>query len=52
MISKITLKYQITIPKDIRDKMKFYPVKDMDEVVKIAFNKSISPKNGTRKKLK
>jgi ATP-dependent Lon protease len=25
------------IPKDIRDKMTFYPVKDMDEVVKIAF---------------
>ncbi len=42
----------VEIPKDIRDKMKFYPVKDMDEVVKIAFNKSISPKNGTRKKLK
>lgn len=28
----------VEIPKDIRDKMKFYPVKDMDEVVKIAFN--------------
>lgn len=28
------------IPKDIRDKMKFYPVKDMDEVVKIAFTAS------------
>ena len=26
------------IPKDIRDKMTFFPVKDMDEVVKIAFN--------------
>ncbi len=25
------------IPKDIRDKMEFFPVKDMDEVVKIAF---------------
>lgn len=27
------------IPKDIRDKMQFFPVKDMDEVVKIAFPK-------------
>jgi ATP-dependent Lon protease len=27
------------IPKDIREKMQFFPVKDMDEVVKIAFNK-------------
>lgn len=25
------------IPKDIRDKMEFFPVKDMDDVVKIAF---------------
>ncbi len=30
----------IEIPKDIRDKMKFYPVKDMDEVVRIAFPKT------------
>jgi ATP-dependent Lon protease len=28
------------IPKDIRDKMEFFPVKDMDEVVKIAFAKT------------
>ena len=28
------------IPKDIRDKMEFFPVKDMDEVVKIAFPKT------------
>jgi len=42
----------VEIPKDIRNKMKFYPVKDMDEVVRIAFNKSISPKNGTKKKHK
>ena len=28
------------IPKDIRDKMEFYPVKDMDEVVRIAFGRS------------
>jgi len=27
----------VEIPKDIRDKMEFYPVKDMDEVVRIAF---------------
>lgn len=27
------------IPKDIRDKMQFFPVKDMDEVVRIAFSK-------------
>lgn len=30
----------IEIPKDIREKMKFYPVKDMDEVVRIAFPKT------------
>ncbi len=29
----------VEIPKDIRDKMEFFPVKDMDEVVKIAFPK-------------
>jgi ATP-dependent Lon protease len=28
------------IPKDIRDKMQFFPVKDMDEVVKIALGQS------------
>nr|WP_217907590.1 endopeptidase La [Desulfosediminicola ganghwensis] len=28
------------IPQDIRDKMDFFPVKDMDEVVKIAFGKT------------
>ncbi len=27
----------VEIPADIREKMKFYPVKDMDEVIKIAF---------------
>jgi len=27
------------IPKDIREKMQFFPVKDMDEVVKIAFGR-------------
>lgn len=28
------------IPKDIRDKMEFFPVRNMDEVVKIAFGKT------------
>jgi ATP-dependent Lon protease len=28
------------IPKDIREKMQFFPVKDMDEVVKIAFGRA------------
>jgi len=35
------------IPQDIRDKMDFFPVKDMDEVVKIAFGKT---KAATRQK--
>ena len=34
------------IPQDIRDKMEFYPVKDMDEVVKIAFGSSMSKRGG------
>jgi ATP-dependent Lon protease len=38
------------IPKDIRDKMKFYPVNDMDEVVKIAFPKTESKPAKTAKK--
>jgi ATP-dependent Lon protease len=37
----------IEIPKNIRDKMKFYPVKDMDEVVKIAF---AQPSTGVKSK--
>ncbi|NOR26142.1 MAG: endopeptidase La [Desulforhopalus sp.] len=42
------------IPKDIRDKMEFFPVKDMDEVVKIAFPKTIqkAQKNTTKAKTK
>ncbi|MFW2365451.1 MAG: endopeptidase La [Desulforhopalus sp.] len=42
------------IPKDIRDKMEFFPVKDMDEVVKIAFsgNPSIKKNRKKNKKLK
>ncbi len=35
------------IPKEIRDKMEFFPVKDMDEVVKIAFPKT-TPKKTTK----
>ena len=31
------------IPKDIRDKMEFHPVRDMDEVVKIALGKAPKP---------
>ena len=27
----------VEVPKDIRERMTFFPVKDMDEVVKIAF---------------
>ena len=32
------------IPIDIRNKMEFFPVKDMDEVVKIAFPKTVAAK--------
>jgi ATP-dependent Lon protease len=38
------------IPKDIRDKMEFYPVKDMDEVVRIAFGKTFKKAKTTVKK--
>ncbi len=40
----------IEIPKDIRSKMSFFPVKDMDEVVKIAFKKSEKAKGAKRSK--
>jgi ATP-dependent Lon protease len=41
----------VEIPADIRDKMEFYPVKDMDEVVKVAFGSGRSrAKSPTRKK--
>jgi ATP-dependent Lon protease len=48
-ISKVIIPAQnekdlVEIPKNIRDKMEFFPVKDMDEVVKIAFPK-ITSKN-------
>ncbi len=32
------------IPKDIRDKMEFFPVKDMDEVVRLAFPRTVTAK--------
>ncbi|PID74704.1 MAG: AAA family ATPase [Desulfobacterales bacterium] len=38
----------VEIPEDIRKKMNFYPVKDMDEVVRLAF--PVSEKGVTRKK--
>ncbi|MGW8193861.1 MAG: endopeptidase La [Desulforhopalus sp.] len=38
------------IPKDIRDKMVFYPVKDMDEVVKLAFPETTVRKTKKNKK--
>jgi ATP-dependent Lon protease len=37
------------IPKDIRDKMQFFPVKDMDEVVKIAFGHAKKQASGDKK---
>ncbi len=53
-ITKIIIPLQnekdlVEIPKDIRDKMEFFPVKDMDEVVKIAFQKVAGRKRGKRK---
>jgi len=44
-INKVIIPYHnkkdlAEIPKDIRDKMEFFPVKNMDEVVKIAFGRS------------
>jgi ATP-dependent Lon protease len=38
------------IPKDIREKMEFFPVKDMDEVVKIAFPKTVAEKKPVAEK--
>lgn len=38
----------VEIPKDIRDKMEFFPVKDMDEVVKIALPRSSSQKKAKK----
>ncbi len=48
-VNKVIIPYQnekdlIEIPKKIRDKMSFYPVKHMDEVVTIAFDKKFSRK--------
>ncbi len=39
IIPKQNQKDLIEIPKDIRSKMTFFPVKDMDEVVQVAFKK-------------
>ena len=39
IIPELNKKDLVEIPQDIRDKMDFYPVKDMDEVVRIAFGK-------------
>ena len=40
IIPKLNKKDLVEIPRDIRKKMKFFPVGDMDEVVRIAFGKS------------
>ena len=37
----------VEIPKNIRQQMTFFPVKDMDEVIAVAFGKGI--KSGNRK---
>jgi ATP-dependent Lon protease len=42
----------VEIPKDIRKKMRFFPVSDMDEVVKIAFGKPGKKKGQTKTKQK
>lgn len=34
----------VEIPEDIRKKMKFHPVKDMDEVIRLAFQDGVKPK--------
>lgn len=56
-ITRIIIPWQnqkdlIEIPEDIRKKMKFFPVKDMDEVVKIAFPEKdvVAPKAKPKKK--
>jgi len=43
IIPALNEKDLVEIPKDIREKMQFFPVKDMDEVVKIAFGKTPNP---------
>ena len=40
----------VEIPEDIRKQMDFYPVKDMDEVVKVAFGKAAKRTRAVRKK--
>lgn len=34
----------VEIPEDIRKKMKFHPVKDMDEVIRLAFQDGVKPR--------
>ena len=41
----------VEIPADVRKKMQFFPVKDMDEVVKIAFGKPEKKAVKTSKKV-
>lgn len=38
----------IEIPKDIREKMHFFPVKHMDEVIEIAFGEKTTPKRSKK----
>lgn len=38
----------IEIPKDIRDKMQFFPVKHMDEVIEVAFGDRTTPKRNKK----
>ena len=49
IIPELNKKDLVEIPQNIRDKMHFYPVKDMDEVVRIALGKTA--KAGGRKEL-
>ena len=53
-ITKVIIPYHnkkdlAEIPKDIRDKMEFFPVKNMDEVVKIAFGRGTKAKAAVEK---
>ncbi|PID77321.1 MAG: endopeptidase La [Deltaproteobacteria bacterium] len=50
IIPKLNEKDLVEIPKDIRSKMEFFPVKDMDQVVKIAFDRSAAVKKPAAKR--
>jgi len=39
----------VEIPEDIRTKMKFHPVKDMEEVIDLAFDDRAKPKRRNKK---